>query len=317
MKCGLYENIARNLIFIDGVSRSGKALFNGIIPSLENIEHLQIYILPELFLPAVSLGLVDIEYARAVLRIHMNELVYNIRLSRNVNFRLTDETGIFNYSQPQLYYERLLKKEGDAVVEELRSDDRFTFFHAHDLMVNLKCFNKLGIDYKMMEIFRNPVDNCYSWWTRGWGERFGVDPRSFTFCIDHKGKIVPWYCAGYEEEWLRLNPMERCVRMVTDLVLRSVKQYKESGDKSRIHVLTFEDFVQRPEEELEKICSFLGTRMTDYTPHFIHKAKCPRVLNPKDREKKLTELKAVVSKRIFDLLMETTKSYEKDLYGIR
>ena len=53
-------------------------------------------------------------------------------------------------------------------------------------MVILDTLDKLDINYKMIELYRNPIDNLYSWYTRGWGDRFQNDPRSFTLNITDK-----------------------------------------------------------------------------------------------------------------------------------
>lgn len=317
MKCSLHENIAKNLVFVDGIARCGKTLFTGIVPSLENFEHMQFYYLMELIIPAIYLGTVSAEYAKAILRIRMNELAYNIRISRNVNFRYNDDSGISNYKEPELYYQRLLKKDGDAIVEELRKYKRFIPFQTHDLLVNLEHLNKLDIDYRMIALFRHPIDNSYSWWTKGFDERFGKDPRTFTLCIDYKGNPLPWYCAGYEEEWLNLNPIEKCIKNATDLIRRSVEQYKNTPNKDRIHLVRFEDFVQGPHKELEKICTFLGAKTTKHTARFIHNARCPRTLDLAGRERKLREFKSKVNKKILNNLLEMSESYETNFYGLK
>ena len=312
----IIENIAKNLIFVDGVSRCGKSLFDGILPSLERVEHLNVVHLLEHTLPAVSLGILDVQYLKTLMRLHFNELAYNIRIGRNVNFRYADDTGVVNYKDPQVYYKRLSSEEGDAVVEKLRCNDHFIPFRTHDLLVNLEYLNLLDVDYKMLALFRHPIDNIHSWGKRGWGNRFGIDPRAFTLPIDYNGQPLPWYCAGYEEEWLTLNEMERCALTVTDLITKSVEQYKKSVKEEQIHLLTFEDFVQNPYEELERICLFLGTEKTIHTPHFVSLAKCPRELDPSDRKRKQSEIKAQVKKELFEKIIEMSDLYETNLYGL-
>lgn len=317
MTCGAPENIAKNLVFYDGITRCGKTLFNHILPSLKDFEHMQFYYLLELVVPALYLNKVTPDYAKGLVRVHMNELAYNIRLSRHVNFRKTDESGIANYVKPKLYYNRLKRKEGDDVVAELRNDKRRIPFQTHDLLVNLGDLNKLDIDYHMICLFRHPIDNCYSWFTRGFGVRFGVDPREFTLCIEHKKKTLPWYVSGYENEWLKLKPMEKCIMTALDLIRKSVRQYKKAHNKKRLHLVTFEDFVQRPEPEMKKICKFLNARETRLTRHFIHKARCPRVLDPRDRERKLSQFKKGAGKKAIKELLEMSQRYETNLYGLR
>jgi len=314
---GTHENIAKNIIFSDGIARSGKSTFANVISSLERTEHIRFYYLLEQVIPAVGLGTLDPAYARSLIRLSMNEMAYDMRLARNANFRHTDQTGIWNYKYPKLYFERLQKEEGDTIVDELRNSNSYTPITSHDLMVNLEFLNLLEIDYHMIEWYRHPVDNIYSWWTRGWGERFLNDPRGFTLSLAYKNQLVPWYCAGYEQEWLSLNPAERCVRIGLDLIGRAVLQQKKASNLERIHTITFEDFVTHPHQELQKICAFLDTAATPSTERYIKEARCPRILDPRARVEKLKEFKNNVRPALYDQLVEFSHQYEHDLYGLK
>ncbi|MAF20563.1 MAG: hypothetical protein CMI55_02690 [Parcubacteria group bacterium] len=313
---GDHENIARNIIAVDGISRTGKTMLNSIIPSLDCVEHTKNLTFLEHIVPALSMGAINPEFAKVFVRMALNETAYNEHIGRNVNFRYDDLTGIFNYKEPEIYFKRLMKQDGDEIIEELRKSKSFIPIITHEILVNLEFFNLLGIDYFMLALFRNPLDTIYSWWKRGWGERFGTDPRAFTLTIEHSGLQLPWYCLGSEEEWLSLNSVERCAHTVIDLNERAVKQYKKSVKKEQIHLLTFEDFAQNPYGELERICLFLGTEKTIHTPRFVSLAKCPRELDPSDRKRKWSEVKAQAKKELFEKIIEMSELYEANLYGL-
>lgn len=316
-KLGLHENIAKKVVFIDGITRCGKSMFTGIIPSLENMEHVQFHNVLEHVIPAVSLGWADCEFAKSFFRMNLNELRYNLQLSRGVNFRPDDQSGIPNYRNPKIYEDRLKRPEGDEIVDELRRSGHITPFQTHDILVNLEHLNKLDIQYQMLELFRHPIDNAYSWWTRGWGVRFGTDPRAFTLTIEYEGQQLPWYCAGYEEKWLGMNPADRCIYTSLDLIKRSVDQYLKTSLKNLICIITFEDFCSQPDIELDKICKFLGTQRTRETSSYIQSARCPRKLDPADRKNKLQKFKSLCSNEIMSELLRMSDSYESNLYGLK
>jgi len=246
----------------------------------------------------------------------LTELAYNLQLSRNVNFRGEDQTGIYNYKDPDVYINRLSLNEGDEIIEFILSNNIHIPFQTHDLMVNLDVLNCMDLDYKMIELLRNPIDNLYSWWIKGLGERFSNDIREFTLPVEYKGFSFPWYCHGYEEEVIDLNPYERCIKIGINLIERSIDQYKNSKNKDKIIIILFEDMVQNPNYQLNRIEDFLGLQTTKYTNKFISEAKCPRVLNPKDRNDKLSIFKENVSPDLFENLVSLTNSYEKDTYGL-
>ena len=134
----LQENISRNVVFIDGITRCGKSLFSNVIPTLAKTEQIQFIALLEHIVPGLSMGVIDADYAKSSIRSLMNELAYNMLLSRNVNFRPNDQTGVLNHPDGKEYFSRLSKEDGDGVVSELRNHERFFPFMTHDMMVNLE-----------------------------------------------------------------------------------------------------------------------------------------------------------------------------------
>ena len=311
------ECLARNLIIVDGITRCGKSMLDPIISSLERVELVKTLYLLEHILSGMILGSIDEMYAKALVRVSLNEVVYFNRIGRNANFRPEDNSSIFNYKEPKKYYKRLFIKDGDEVIEKLRREDNYFLLRTHNIMANLELFDKFEIPYRMLQLFRHPIDNIYSWYERGWGERIGNDPRALAITPDFKGARVPWYCVDREEEWLSLNPYERCVRDASFLIKRSVAQYRKLVSKRNILILTFEEFLHNPHGELKRICEFLNTTTSLYTPIFLEKERAPRVINPSDRERKLLELEQNVNKEIFSQLNELSRSYESNLYGLR
>jgi hypothetical protein len=317
MNFGLQENISLPLVFIDGITRCGKSAFSGIIPSLRNMENIQFSYEIESILSALSLKSIDPEYAKSFLRIYFNERSYNLHLSRNVNFRSGDQTGIDNYPNPQIYYDRLKVPESEQIVNKCRNSINSLPFQTHDFFVNLDHLNQMELNYKMILLLRHPIDNIYSWWTRGWGHRFNSDPRGFTILLKGEDELYPWYVDGIENKMKNLNPMEKCVVTATSLLERGVKQYRECSIKEKIHLLTFEDFCENPTIELEKICLFLNTKITAHTSEYLEKARFPRQLEPADRSKKLNDFKKGMCPKIYQLLVDYSERYEKNLYDLK
>jgi hypothetical protein len=314
---GIHENIAKNLVFIDGLSRTGKSCLSGIVSSLRNVEHFQTYTMIQYITQSVHLKNMDPHCAKAILRMNMNELSYNNRIGRSANLRPNDQTGIDNYRDPELYRKRLSRIEGDDVLRELRTDGRKLPLVTRDLLAMLEDLNKLDLDYLMLELFRHPIDTVYSWWKQERGDRGGNDDRAWTLTLDHEGEQVPWYCQGYEEEWLALNAVDRCAQMVLDLLWRSTRQYLAAPHAENILVIKFEEFAQRPHEELKRICEFLKTEQTPETDLFIQKARCPRSLDLAAQQRKLAEMKPFLNQSLLSLLLETSEQYDKNLMGLR
>jgi hypothetical protein len=313
---GLHEDIAQGLVFVDGITRCGKSIFSGVISSLEDMEHIQFTSLLEHIVPAVGLGAMDINLANSLLRLYFNELAYNLQLSRNVNFRSSDQTGIDNYKEPNIYKDRLNVREGDDIAKLLRERRILIPFQTHDLMVDLDVIEKLDINCKIIELYRNPVDNLYSWWDRGWGDRFTDDPRAFTLSILHNDSLLPWYNAGFEEQFLKFNPYEKCLYTGMSLIKESIKKHKSAKKPENILPILFEEMVQRPNPQLKRIEGFLKTKKSKFTDNFIFDANCPRKLDLKVHEHKISVFKNNVNSSLFEELIYLNEYYEKERYGI-
>ena len=99
MKFILKKNSLRpKIVFIDGLTRVGKSLFSGIIPSFKNIEHLDFAAEFELYMSSYQFKKIKFDCLRSHIHKYFLEKAYNKLISRSVNFRPNDQTGIENYA---------------------------------------------------------------------------------------------------------------------------------------------------------------------------------------------------------------------------
>ena len=314
-----YELIKKDILFIDGLTRVGKSMMNTLIGSLNGVSHPQFLEPLEQLLPMYRVGHIDKNAMSSFLRLHLNERAYNYALSRNVNFRYDDLTSIHNSTHSKDFFKNLSKEDGSSVIDDLSVDTEVHQFQTHDILTHYSLFLDLNIEVKIIELFRNPIDTIHSWYKRGWGRRFdSEDPRSFTSLFKYKGKTLPHYAIGYEEEYFTLNEMEKCVFLHNILLIKSVGEYKKliDGQKNSILVLKYEDVLIDPSKEIDKICLFLETTKSKYTEKAFIDARVPRVIKTEDREKKLEEIKNSVKAELFMELNDLVNQYEKNLYGL-
>ncbi len=308
------ESIAKNLLFVDGITRSGKSLLSHVIGTFEKVEHIQFMNPIEHLVAGMSLGFVDTQFARAFINSHINETVYNTLLSRNINFRPEDQTGVPNHPKFKMYQDRLNRKDGDDIVEELQKASILFPFMTHDMMVNLSVLKNLELKLKIIEIYRNPVTTIQSCIKRGWGERFGSDPRAFTINLENGTTLVPWYCAGEEQKWSTFNQTERCVWMVVTLLQRSIAQQRLYGDDS-IFTFSFENFVQNTSVEISNIEAFLDRRKTEFTDYYLARADCPRILDLRAENEIMKEIRRVTRDELLTDLEQLVAEYHDNVYG--
>lgn len=310
------KKVTKNIIFIDGINRTGKLLTGSLVSSLNKMEHLEFGEIFQHIIPALKLKKISTDFSKAYLHNHINQLLYNKYLSRNVNFRKNDRTGVANYQKPDLYKRRLIVKEGNKIMPKIINDKPFLPFITHDIMCNYDQFLKLKLDIKIIEIFRNPVDLVYSWSKRNLATRFGRDKRIFTLLIEKNNKPYSQHLYNLPDNWYKLNNIEKSILYVKILTERSVKQLKKNYNKN-IYLTDYETIVGNTESELKKITEFLNTSFSKKTHQFIKRENCPKSIDYNLKSKKFRFINSKVSKKYSKILINMEKAYLKDIYGLK
>ena len=311
-----YELLINNLIFLDGIGRSGKRLLSRVCTSLENFEQYEFIEFFENILPGVALKKVSLDFAKSFIITTFNELAYNKLIGRKINFRPSDVTTVKNFKNKNIYEKRLQMPEGDIVIEKLRKSKNFFPYMLQDLMVNFHLIKKMNFNFKIIETYRNPFDSVFSSYNRGWGTRYLNDPRNFSLSLKYKNSLVPWHLIGNEKKWLKMNPVERCAFNVLDMTNRQIRNHKKFQNKKKILTTSYESIVENTHKEISRICFFLKTKKTNYTEIALTEEKCPKPIDREKLEEKKKFIKSNITRLQYKKLEDLTKKYEKNIYNL-
>ncbi len=306
--------ISKKIVLVNGISRTGKLLLGGLVSSFNNTEHFDLGENLEHIFPAIKFGKIDKNYAKSFIHNYLNQLVYNKYISRNINFRSKDRTGVNKSRNPKIYYKRLKINDGDAIVNKIKKDNPVFPLVTHELAANLDIIKKLKLNVKFIEILRDPIDIVYSWYKKGWGKRFGKDQRTFSLLIKKKNKIYPWFSNFNNEKIKKENEVEKCINYILTLTRISIPHLKKN--KKTIFITTYESLTKNTKNELIKIAKFLGTNTNKKTLEFIKREKCPIGVD-NSTTKKIFFLKKRCSPKRFKEILKLQSYYKKNLYGLR
>ena len=310
--------LPKKIIFIDGISRSGKLFTGTLLSTFKNYEHLEFGLNFERLCSALEFKKINEDFAKSFINNYLNELMYNKYLSRNVNFRPTDRTGVVNTQNYKLYKKRLKMKEGDNIIKQIKKENKSLLFVTHDILTTINAFNKLGLNYKMIEVFRNPFSLVMSWYKRGLGRRFGNDQRLFSLLIKKKNKILPWYDELFNDDIRNLNEIEKCIHYVYNLTIKSITDYSKLNkiEKNRIFITSYERLVKNSYSEISKISIFLKSKQTKYTKIYIKKENIPKSLNSNIFNKNRLFIKSKVKKKYYNKLEKLELGFNQNIYGL-
>lgn len=308
------EDLVKDIVFINGISRAGKFLMGTIVCGFEKMEYFQYVSTLEHLAYMEKLGFTKKDGAISILRVIVDEHAYNMGIGRNLNLRADDISGIHNSFEKDKFIKRSLNPINNELVGFFRRGEYIPAFILHECLPNIDIFLKAFPAMKWVNVIRHPVDVIHSWYVRGWGHRSVSDPLSFIPMVTEKdGDIpVPWYAYGWRREYRAMLEMDRIIRSVHCLTSLGSKSYDAIPDEARKKVIItrFEDILSKPEDEIRRIGVFLKNRSSDFMGEILKKQKCPRIIDPIEREKKYDAIAAEATKPSIGLLDELVCDYE-------
>lgn len=304
------EHSENKIVLITGVTSSGKSMLAPVVSSLKNSEKIMFNFVLEQYPILHYLGKISDDTAKYLIRYTIDLMLYDNMIGRDVNFRFSDETSVWKTSNPRLYFERLFMNEGVEVFKRMKEKKSISVFSTHNSVWHSKVYFKAFPSIKMIHCKRNPVDIIYRWHEKGFGSKFYYGPQNRLLTFKWKNKVLPYYAYGWEEEFLNLSEIDSIINMVYNISKQHEKSYKSlsNTNKEKILIVSFEEIVVNPRTYLEKICSFLNTKVSDYTSIVLKNENIPRE-NKNNRQETLDKIKKMASKKYYDLLISMNESY--------
>ena len=229
--------------------------------------------------------------------------------------------AIVHHKDFKLFKKNLKSREGDHVIKKIKKKNYYPVFMTHDLLSMLPAFNQINIPYKLLYIYRHPVDNIFSFFKRYQlrmssknNTKYNLDdPRINQMMIRYRGKLLPYYTLKNETYFLKLNFLEKSTFYYLQSINNSIKTYKKlnKNQKKKIFLIKFDDFAENIDQRLDKISKFLGLKKTSHTKKILIRNNLPRKMYPNERDYKLNQIKRNIDSNLFRQVVRLTKKYEQ------
>ena len=100
------KDMANQVVFVDGQAGCGKTLFSPIIASLSRVELLTYSYQIQNYCSMRHLDLISADSANTLIRYDTDLQIYNTMMGRELNFRPSDLSSVFNDHNPSRYFKR-------------------------------------------------------------------------------------------------------------------------------------------------------------------------------------------------------------------
>lgn len=308
--------LPKNLILIDGITRSGKSLVGPIVGSFKNVYPMQHQALLDNLMPILHKKNIQNNVARSLLVFYFNQNIYSLNISRCVNFRPEDNSSLINTKDSLKHLENLTKKEGDHIIREIKKRNYSPIFMTHDLLSMIDSFKNLNFSFKLLYTYRHPIDNIFSFFKK-YGKKLKSknklkynhnNPRIYQMMIKEKNILLPYYVENQSKEFLSLNPAEKSVFYYLSSLERSIQKYK--NNKKNVLLVRYDDFAEKTNKELIKISNFLNLKPSNFTNKCLKFNNVPRVMDINARQEKKMIIRKLINNSLYEKVERITNKYE-------
>ena len=303
------------IIFLDGVSRSGKKLNCRLLTQFDGIEHFNYISGVENVCYIHFLGQIDTRNTARFIRLNTDEAIYDRIIGRRINTRISDESSVFRTPDPAEYVRRSTAPDGPAAVDGFRKSGRVQLFHTHSVLPFAGVIFEAFPDARFIHVGRNPIDITEDWLRRGWGERWTGDPLNFSVAAESDDGVVPWFAVDWAADYLEMTPSERCIRSVLTLqdMERQALAAMTPTQQSQVLQYRLEHLLVDPRAVIDRIAAFTGYGPGDSMDAFLVSERLP---NPALLEARAENIKRIGKDAAGDLLqqiLDAGDAYDADL----
>jgi len=273
--------LLQQLVLVDGLPCSGKAVLDVAVSSMDRVELLQFATQIERICVLKDFGKITSDVAETMIKLEADLVLYNTMMSRNVNFRVSDQSSVFKDPKFWVYIKRLFAKGDRLIPDKIEKERPILHFMTHSMLsLSEPIFNSFGDKVVIIEIVRHPMSmlEMQTNYEKRWATHEGKLQEVADIFLRYKDDSIPHWAAGCEELYYKSNPVERAI-YVTHYQLEKIKLFKNKFRKiyeSQCITIPFEKFVVDPWPYMEKIETLLKTSITRKTKKMLKKAKVPR-----------------------------------------
>lgn len=285
------------LVLVDGMTRAGKFLLGHIVGAMEGLEFMQYPFLLETALYLTRLGKLDIDTAQMLVKTDIDLNTYNMMIGRGLNGRVYDSSCIYKAADFGRFLARTTEADPDELVRDFQDQNRLPLYIGHESLCNGRTLFTIYPEVRLISLQRDPLSLISSWYRRGWGRRFGMDPKSMSVGFKTQFGPVPWFALNWEPGYISMSEMDRVVKSMGTLFMLAKQEYEalDLGQKARVHFVAFDDILLTPSNVVSDLARYLNRKPLENMGAILAREKVPRIIEPNQRDLLLKKIRAHMS----------------------
>ena len=249
------------IVLLDGISGTGKTMVSRILDTY-TMNHIPkfSYTFEQICIAAYE-SKIETDAAISFLRLHADQLKYDLHIGREVNFRRRDLSSVFKSSKKIAYLVKTFSKDGPDVIENLFLKNMNIVIISHQLLKATEILDLAFIDgFINIHTVRNPL-----YLFNHWASYVNVQcssPRDFTVWKQEAGNTIPWFFTNKENysEYENLSMGDKAIVCLIELINEALEHHFTWKNKTNYICLEFEKFVLNPKPMMSNLDKIFGDK---------------------------------------------------------
>jgi len=328
------QHLSDEIVIVDGVSAAGKLLISLFIQTFDRVqkmEHNHIYG----WLAATHFHKkITKDATIELMNLTADTMLTGSMLSRDINFRIFDDSSVFRTPKKWQYIKRAFRPDGNALIDYVEKEKPILHIVTHFSGISKELFFEAFRDrLKFISVVRHPM-YMFDWWINNF-KMYGNLRRETGLLIKSKSEsYMPWYAIGCFDDYDSMTTEEKVV-FVMEWMINKTRESDESltpSQKKNHIVIPYEHFVTNTHQYGKTLEEFIQCEKTKSTGNFLKKQRLPSASfsgrkfrrtifgnkvgpakNDYDAHKELiNHFKKICSKKAFDKLLRISIDYEEE-----
>ncbi|OGX12925.1 MAG: hypothetical protein A2351_03045 [Omnitrophica bacterium RIFOXYB12_FULL_50_7] len=274
------QQLAKNIVVVDGMPHVGKQLVAQFISTIERGEISVVNSTIDNLCIASAFGKIQCDAAKAIINLSADMDLYNLMISRHTNFRKADDTGVFRNLVSARHQRRLSMTDGDPVVDRIRKACPILTYMTHHLFgISRPVLDAFGSRLKLFVVcVRHPLWVIDLWVRKKWHLRIGRELREFQMCCRVGNQNVPWFAGKWIPNYSKMMPVEQAVAVLQVFHDRYRDQMRRITpvEQKKVLFVPYELFTANPWPYLDQAAIRLKSRYTQLSHRMARSLSIPR-----------------------------------------